>query len=48
MKTFTCKLIKPRLWHTIALASFMPSYITNTFSNRSNDAQIEGASPGTR
>jgi hypothetical protein len=48
MKNFTCKTMKQRAWHLLAIASFVPSYPTSTFSIRGNDDQNEGASPGTR
>jgi hypothetical protein len=48
MKNFTCNLMKQRQWHAIsAIATFVPSYPTS-ISNRGNDDQLEGASPGTR
>ena len=47
MMNLTCKLMTQRAWHALAIASFVPSYPTS-ISNRGNDAQTEGASPGTR
>ena len=46
MKTLTCNLMKQRAWHLLAIASFVPSYPTSTFSNRGNDDQIEGMPRG--
>jgi hypothetical protein len=48
MMNLTCNLMKQRAWHALAIDSFVPSYPTSAFSIRGNDAQTEGASPGTR